>query len=301
MDFKVLLRCWCSLWVGVLLSTNAYAYEMSDPWGEWSKTKEDLTWPTTPVQYGSFTSIENNLFYPSEPSEGTRQPAIILIHACNGITKGSAPDLRFWIKTLTEKGFYVLNLDQLANGRGKTNCKRPRDVHEARLAKDIFDATEHLSKLPFINKDRIFTLGFSMGTMAGQLAASQSVYEKIAPGKPRPRAISGLYGGCQFKRKDTGWFKYLLEDSTTPMMLLMGDKDRETPYEDCVPLIKEIQKKVPLTQYHVYEGATHCWDCKSMAGFSKTAGNGNFVRYEYDEAATKSSVERLLKFYDSFK
>jgi dienelactone hydrolase len=301
MNAKLLIRHGFVLWASVFLSANAYAYEMSDPWGEWSKTKEDLNWPTTPVNYGSFAFIENNLFSPSKVTDGAAQPAIILIHACNGITKGTAPDLRFWIKTLTEKGFYVLNLDQLAKGRGQTNCRRPRDVHEARLAKDIFDATEHLSKLPFINKDRIFTLGFSMGTMAGQLAASQSVYEKIAPGKPRPRAISGLYGGCQFKRKDTGWFKYLLEDSTTPMMLLMGAKDRETPYEDCVPLIQEIQKKVPQTQYHVYENATHCYDCQNMAGFSKTAGNGNFVRYEYNEEATKDSVRRLVDFYGSFK
>lgn len=290
----------------VLLATaslsNVYPFEMGDPWDEWSKSKEDLSWPTTPVKYADSANIENNLFFPANTDVSSSQAAVILIHACAGITKGSAPDLRFWIKTMTEQGFYVLSIDQLAKGRGVTNCKRPRDVHEARLAKDIFDATDHLHKVPGIDKNRIFTLGFSMGTMAGQLAASRSVYKKIAPGKPRPRAITGLYGGCQFMNPKTGkWFKYLLEDSDTPMMLLMGDKDRETPYEDCVPLIKEIQKKASLTQYYVYEGATHCWDCKYMAGFSKTAGNGEFVRYEYHEEATKDSVRKLISFFNSFR
>ena len=299
---KFLCRLGLVILVATASSSNIYAYEMSDPWDEWSKTKEDLSWPTTPVKYTDFANIENNLFLPANPNVSSAQAAVILIHACAGITKGSAPDLRFWIKTMTEQGFYVLSMDQLAKGRGVTNCKRPRDVHEARLAKDIFDATAHLHSLPGVDKNRIFTLGFSMGTMAGQLAASRSVYEKIAPGKPRPRAISGLYGGCQFLSKKTGnWFKYLLEDSDTPMMLLMGDNDLETPAEDCVPLIKEIQKKVPQTQYYVYQGATHCYDCKNMNGFSKTAINGKVVRYEYNEEATKDSVRRLIGFFNSFR
>jgi dienelactone hydrolase len=54
-------------------------------------------------------------------------------------------------------------------------------------------------------------------------------------------------------------------------------------------------------QIHVYQDETHCWDCKSLNGFSKPGRLGT-VTYRYSEAATKDSFERTKSFLaDSLK
>ncbi len=52
----------------------------------------------------------------------------------------------------------------------------------------------------------------------------------------------------------------------------------------------------PIT-FHVYDGATHCWDCKFADGHSRIDIRGNKVSYRYDEAATRDTVERIFTFF----
>ncbi len=52
----------------------------------------------------------------------------------------------------------------------------------------------------------------------------------------------------------------------------------------------------PIT-FHVYDNATHCWDCKFADGRSKIDVRGNKVSYRYDEAATRDTMERIFAFF----
>jgi len=55
-----------------------------------------------------------------------------------------------------------------------------------------------------------------------------------------------------------------------------------------------------LITFHKYPNATHCWDCRTLNGYKKIAGNGNSVTYVYNAKVTKDSEQRVLNFLKSF-
>jgi dienelactone hydrolase len=54
-------------------------------------------------------------------------------------------------------------------------------------------------------------------------------------------------------------------------------------------------------QIHTYPNETHCWDCKSLNGFTKPGRLGT-VTYTYSETATVDAYARTRQFLEeSFK
>lgn len=280
------------LTLGLVASISAQAF-----YGREATIGEDLKFSNSAVAFESSASIRNAVFLPSKKSQSPG-PGLVLLPACSGIHARSEGDLKIWTKIFVDAGYTVLVVDHYQpRGAGK-NCSgsRNRTVAEGRMVKDLYDAVEHLSTIPGVDKNRIFTFGFSLGTMVGGLAASQDVYKQVAAGRLRPRAVGGLYGGCDYGRGGN----YLFNDTDIPVIWLMGDNDPETPADRCIPTLKNIEKKIKV-DWHVYPGATHCWDCKELDGFSKIAANGSPVTYQYDEQITKDSIRRSLDFFNSFK
>jgi dienelactone hydrolase len=255
-----------------------------------------------PVKQEKFSGqdVDNRLFSPTTAQSGDKIPAMIIMPTCVGHIRSQENHLKMWTKHFTDNGYMVLVLDHLSprrSGKICSNDAREREpVKMGRLVKDLHDAVEHLTKIPEVDKTRIFSIGFSLGGMTGGLAASQSVYEEVASGRHRPRAVGSLYGGCQYKITN-----FLPPDASIPVLWLMGKEDTEAPPSDCVSALKVIKERSPGSQYHLYDKATHSWDNKDSHGFSKVAGNGNRVTYYYDEEATKDSMKRALDFFNSFK
>ena len=81
----------------------------------------------------------------------------------------------------------------------------------------------------------------------------------------------------------------------------MGSADQESPATDCMSSVKDLENQGIGSEWHTYENATHCWDCKALDGFTRTAGNGSKVTYIYDEGATQDSEQRVLKFFEKFQ
>jgi dienelactone hydrolase len=276
----------------LLVSTQALAF-----YGREATIGEDLKFSSQAEEFKSSSSIRNAVFLPGAKSD-LPGPGMVLLPACSGIHARSEDDLKIWTKIFVDAGYTVLVVDHYQpRGAGK-NCSgsRYRTVTEGRMVKDLYDAVEHLSKIPGVDKNRIFTFGFSLGTMVGGLAASQEIYKQVANGRLRPRAVGGLYGGCDYGRGGN----YLFNDTDIPVIWLMGADDPETPANRCIPTLKIIEKKVKV-DWHVYPGATHCWDCKGMHGFAKVAPNGSSLTYQYHEQTTKDSIQRSLNFFNSFK
>ena len=223
------------------------------------------------------------------------RPAVVLMHACAGITLGNSYQLKGWTKTFTDNGYYVLVIDHLKQRTFERNCY-PRIIGYERLVKDLHDAVDHLSKMPNIDKNRIFTMGFSLGGMTGGLAASEYYYNSWAKGRLRPRAIGSAYGGCQYRNMN-----FLPQDANIPVLWLMGDKDLETPYEDCMASLESIKKRIPETRWEIYKDTVHCWDCKDANGFTRTANNGARVTYLYNEESTKKAHQAAIEFFGQFK
>lgn len=227
-------------------------------------------------------------------------PAVILLPSCDGIRSKSIGQYKTWTKFFAENGYVVLTVDHYKqrNAQG-SGCTLDRKVTEVQLARDMYDAVEYLSGIENIDRNRIFSLGFSLGSLANALAASKKMNERIGKGKLRPRAVGSLYGGCKF-----GYVaRFLFTDTDIPLIWLMASEDVEVPPEDCIETLQEIKKinKVKIV-WHIYDGVTHCWDCRNRHMDSFTSHvHGKRVIYKYNPEATKDSQQRVLKFFNSFK
>lgn len=226
-----------------------------------------------------------------------KSPAVVLLHSCGGITPKTSQDLNRWKNFLTANGYAVLVIDSLSTRqiRGGRNCiGKDRPVGRNRLVKDLFDAVAHLSTLPEIDSSRIFALGFSLGAMTAGISGDMANDRSYAD-KPHPRAVAGIYGGCRYRNEN-----WLPTKSAFPILWLMGGVDLEAPPSDCMYAVKSLQAQNIGSEWHVYENATHCWDCEAMNGLTRIAGNGTSNTYLYDEVATKDSEQRVVEFFRNF-
>jgi dienelactone hydrolase len=283
--------------LAIIFSTLIFIAPAEAFYGREATIGEDLKFSAQVEEFKSSSFIRNAVFSPTTKTNKPG-PGMVLLPACAGIHSRAENDLKVWVKAFVDAGYTVLVVDHYQPRNAGKNCggSRYRTVAEGRLVKDLYDAVEHLSKIPGVDKNRIFTFGLSLGTMVSGLAASQDVYQQVADGRLRPRAVGGLYGGCDYGRGG----KYLFNDTNIPVLWLMGSDDKETPPEDCVPTLKVIEKKVKV-DWHIYEGAGHCWDCKELHGFKKQSPTGVHVTYLYDEKITNDSIKRSIDFYNSFK
>ncbi len=264
-----------------------------------SFSAEKLKFADKPKKYGG--SIRNAVFAPAKDSNNIGR-ALIVLPTCGGIVEKTENAYKAWIKFFIAHGYTVLMVDhytprKIPKGNG---CSKKRILlpnHE--LSLDVLDATEHLSKMPGINKNKIFSIGFSLGTMANSNLASKAWYNTFGDKRLRPRALGGLYGSCNY---GGGAATFLHRDSNIPIFWLMGSKDLESPASNCISNIEEIEKRKETKIYwHLYEGATHCWDCKDLNGYRKKYLNGNTGTYRYNKKFTEDSMNRALEFFNSFK
>jgi len=255
-----------------------------------TNSKTDLTF--TQAQSLSFgSSLNNELYFPAGGSN--KIPSVILLHSCAGINPKSKNDLIRWGRLLADNGFAVLTMDHLTSRGVKKNCGRGRPVGRDRLAKDVYSAAKFLGSIPAIDQTRIFALGFSLGAMTTGTVASARYYKRFGADAPKLRAVAGLYGGCY------GSDRWLESDAEIPVLWLVGAQDTESLPDSCSGSVSTLESKGLIT-FHKYPNATHCWDCRTLNGYKKIAGNGNSVTYVYNAKVTKDSEQRVLNFLKSF-
>jgi dienelactone hydrolase len=85
-------------------------------------------------------------------------------------------------------------------------------------------------------------------------------------------------------------------DIDSPLLVLMGEKDTETPPTECVSKLETARGAGAPVEWHVYPGITHCWDCENLNGVSKVDSRGNQVVYYYDRTATQGLAQCMFDF-----
>jgi dienelactone hydrolase len=88
-------------------------------------------------------------------------------------------------------------------------------------------------------------------------------------------------------------------DIDRPLLVLMGERDNETPPGECVPKLEAAMTAGAPVKWHVYSEATHCWDCRNLDGFSKVDFRGNQVVYRYDKDIAGDSARRMFEFLEN--
>lgn len=117
-------------------------------------------------------AIAGDLYYPTEAERNGAVPAVVWLHPISnsngyvpGYGRGEAPHL-----ALAKQGFAVFAFDQIGNGNRLNEVTRfyERYPRWSLLGKDVADtasAIDALQTLPWIDKRRIYLLGYSAGAM----------------------------------------------------------------------------------------------------------------------------------------
>lgn len=132
--------------------------------------------------------------------------------------------MQYWAREISTAGYLVMNVDSLTPRGHRLNC-RPRPVEDGLLLRDAYDAANQLRQLPFVDGQRIFTIGFSLGAMTGLLAASPEMTAEVKQKDFRFTANIAVYPGCDYGRGSL----YVRFDTDRPILVLMGAKDTESP------------------------------------------------------------------------
>lgn len=251
----------------------------------------DLAFPNEARELSTLSPIAMGIWKP----EGDGPfPAVILVHSCGGMKQ----QLGFWRKEAIKRGYVAFIMDAFTS-RGSPNCRPAAPIPMTRGVKDVLDAAAHLRTLPFIDKTRIATIGFSWGGMAGMLAGSTGYTSDVAPGLDRLAAIVALYPACYIG--PFGSFpgnEFLRPDLATPTLLLLGQKDTETPADECLSRMAVHKERGNPLEVHVFQDATHCWDCNDQHNqrWSPPWAGGRMVVYQYDNSITEQSVQLAFEF-----
>ena len=252
-----------------------------------------------PKELGYGSVRYNSLYVPNGFDKSKKYPAVVVLPACADHTPKST-NFDKWTKLFLENGYITIMVSHLrARGIYKFACAGDKPIPEAAFINDLYDAVEKLANLDFVKREEIFAIGFSLGAMTISMSSSASIYETYQNGRPKFKAAAGLYGGCLLGKNQN--IRFMFSDTNVPLLWLMGDADTETPISGCY-MVKDLKKKVPGFDFHVYPGMTHCWDCEGLNGFTKIhKRSGAYIKYVYDESVTKDSEKRVLNFFKSFE
>jgi dienelactone hydrolase len=255
-----------------------------------------LKWSLEAKELGVFTNPENQLLIPDgfKPGE-VKIPAVVLTPTCGG----TKPSTRERMKEFLSAGYAVLTVESY-KPRNTPSC-RPNVVTPPAVFKDTYDALAALQSVAWIDKDRIFQVGYSMGGFTAAWAASPSNAANTQS-KYRFRASVGHYGSCAFQGSaQNNLLPFLRSDTDRPVLMLMSENDVETPAQLCFPLLDELKAAGKPVSWHIYPGITHGWDQPENNGYSFTNGWGKLVTYKYDRPTAQDATRRTLEFLAQFK
>ncbi len=131
------------------------------------------------------------------------------------------------------------------------------------------------------------------------MAASRHYVAALQAGKGFA-AVASFYPLCSRISPSNGRppFDVINNDIAHPLLVLMGEADTETPASDCLERIENLEKAGVPVAWHLYPGATHCWDCFQFDGLNKIDVRGHHVEYHFREDVTRDSENRLFTFLD---
>ncbi len=253
------------------------------------KPHAPLQFAAVAVPYTPSSALSNAAFKP--PGEGPF-PTVLVVPSCGGVAN---PALRERVAEIVGAGYLTLVLDSF-EPRGQKNC-RSNVITNPLVWRDATDALAHLQKLPGVDVNRIYQVGYSMGAFAAAVLASPSVMAYFES-PYRFRATVGWYGSCgEHPRPESRASQWLRADTDRPVLLLMADADRETPLQPfCFPVMEELKAAGKPVFWHIYgNGTTHAWD--NRKGYVLEAnGWGERVENRYDPEATLDATQRTLAF-----
>lgn len=202
-----------------------------------------------------------------------------------------------WAKRFHHAGYVTLLLDFMGPRGAQQVCQGPQaGVTLGRTISDFYQASDYLRKLPYVFPDKVAMVGYSQGALIALLNNSQGFRQAFRRDRGFDAYVS-FYPPCRIMSLGAPSFAIdvVQKDTEKPHLFLLGGADRETPAADCDALLAPLKAAGKPVQFHTYPDASHCWDCKSLDGYTKPGRLGT-VTYTYSQAATADSFERTKAF-----
>lgn len=193
-------------------------------------------------------------------------PAVVLLTTCGGMSSHVTSD---WPKYLNGLGYVTLTVDSLG-ARGYSNCTRrnfmAKNYHGT--TQDAYGALDYLAAQPFIDREKIAVMGFSMGASA--------IHNELV--KRRFREKSGL----DFKAAIAFYgFCYSIQSGSVPLLEILAEKDELATA--CITF----SKGEPGIEVQIIPGAYHAFDSTDASGGTDHYGH----KMLYDANATAKARE----------
>jgi dienelactone hydrolase len=256
----------------------------------------DIILPAKEASLSFFSRPTLALYKPS----GTGPfPALVLVHQCGGLQSAASNwqnlSVLFWARAAVDRGHVVLVLDSLGPRGIDEVCLGPKGgLNWPRGVKDALLAATHLQSLDYVDRQRVFLLGFSWGGSVGLLASSKQWVDALSDTAGRFTAVAALYPRCHGAATLSDTF--IASDIDRPLLVITAELDTETPSSECIGRLEAARQQGAPVRWHTYGQATHCWDCRNLDGYSKTVF-GRAVSYRYSHEATHDSVARVFSFF----
>jgi dienelactone hydrolase len=167
-------------------------------------------------------------------------PAVILLPTCGGLRPHVT---QFWPGYLTRLGYVTLTVDSLG-ARGLRGCTPDLQGAGQELTRDAYGALDYLAGLPFVDRERVAVMGFSLGAHTVSYFVGRNI---TSPSGLNFKAAIMMYpGGCGLIGPS---------DRMIPLAVVIGDKDREIAVSTCTRLASQSSVRVDVLRdtYHAFD------------------------------------------------
>ncbi len=214
--------------------------------------------------------------YLSRPPGDGPFPAIVHLHGCGGLT---AQRRKLDGEQFTRWGYVTLIVDSFTTRGIKDACAG--QVLPARHA-DAMGALIYLSKLPFVDPNRIAVVGYSQGGIAAlEIASAQPAQILDVPQAMKFKAAVAYYP----------WCSAAADKLAIPTLVLIGELDDWTLATSCDHLQRRFDASGAPLKITVFPEAYHSFD-NTTAGVYGVPIYGHWLRYNADVTARAAAETR---------
>ena len=160
-------------------------------------------------------------------------------------------------------------------GRLKETCDQGMPERQG----DAWGALVYLSKIDFVDPQRVAVVGWSQGGIVALRIASEHPFEVFdIPDDLNFKAAVAFYPLC----------RVATEELSVPTLVFIGELDDWTPATDCQRWLERNAGKGAYLQVVIYPGAFHAFDFPQLREASRRFGH--WLKYDPD-AAERSKTE----------